>query len=433
MLDYDIEKLTRSELENLQSERLRNLVSYVYDNCKMYKSKMQKEKVKPKDIKSIKDIHKLPFTTKQDLRSNYPFGMFSAKKKDIIRLHASSGTSGKLTVVGYTKNDIEMWSTALERCLRRVGVNENSVCHIAFGYGLFTGGIGIHYGCEKVGAVTVPVSTGNTERQLMLLKDFQADVLFATPSYAIYLSESMKKYGYKIDDFNLKIGIFGAEPWSDHMRSEIEKRLKIKAYDIYGLSEIAGPGVACECKKQQGLHISEDLFYPEIVDVEKGQQLGYNKEGEMVMTTLLKEGIPLIRYRTRDLTSLHLDECACNETLLVRMKRVKARNDDMMIIRGVNVFPSQIETVLYANRKDISPNYRLIITRKGALDDLEIQVELSENFQSDEIKKVQELQRKLRSEIASMIGINAQITLLSFNSLPRTAGKTQRIIDQRIK
>lgn len=426
--DKKTECMSSGEMRSLQSERLVKLVKYVYENNKVYHDKMDNEKVKPSDIKSIDDIVKLPFTTKQDLRGNYPFGMFTAPKKDIVRLHASSGTSGKLTVVGYTKNDLEIWSECAARALVSAGVTEDSIVHIAYGYGLFTGGLGIHYGAEKLGAIAVPASSGNTTRQISLMSDFGADTLCCTPSYALYLGEALESSENKL--LNLKIGIFGAEPWSDTMRKKIEKILGIKAYDIYGLSEIAGPGVAMECSEQSGCHIYEDHFYPEILDTKTLEPLNYGEKGELVFTTLTKEGIPLIRYRTRDLTKLKKETCSCGRTL-VKMGRIIGRSDDMLIIRGVNVFPSQIETVLLNFSEGILPHYEIFIDRINSTDYFEIRVEMNESIFSDEVKKIEIIKKQIESELQSALGISVNVKLVAPNSLPRYEGKAKRIIDNR--
>ena len=405
------------------------MVKRVYDNGPVYRAKMDEAGVKPEDIRTIKDITKLPFTVKQDLRDNYPFGMFSAPKKDIVRLHASSATTGKLTVVGYTRKDLDTWAEVDARSLVMAGATNESTVHVAYGYGLFTGGLGMHYGAEKLGAVTVPVSAGNTKRQLMLMRDFGADILCCTPSYAIYLAEEIEREGMNIDDFNLKAGIFGAEPWTNEMRRIIEAKLKIKAYDIYGLSEICGPGVACECEEQSGMHINEDFFFPEVVDRDTLEPLPYGEEGELVFTTLTKEGIPLIRYRTRDLASLNAEPCKCGRTL-IKMNKVNGRTDDMLIIRGVNVFPSQIETVLL-NSTGVEPHYHIIVDRVNNLDIIEIEVEMSEKLFSDEVKAIEALRKKLEADMLSMIGVSAKITLVSPHSIARSEGKAKRITDKR--
>ncbi|MBR2614237.1 MAG: phenylacetate--CoA ligase [Clostridia bacterium] len=425
----EIECMSRSEKEALQSERLVDVVKRVYDNVKMYRAKMDAIKLKPSDIKSIKDIYKLPYTVKQDLRDSYPFGMFAVPKRDIVRLHASSATTGKLTVVGYTKNDLDMWAECDARALVMAGATPDSTVHVAYGYGLFTGGLGMHYGTEKLGATVVPVSSGNTKRQLMLMKDFEADILCCTPSYAIFLAEEMEKEGYSLKDFNLKAGIFGAEAWTEEMRKTIENRLNIKAIDIYGLSEICGPGVACECSKQSGMHIQDDYFFPEIISTDTLEPLPIGEEGELVFTTLTKEGIPLIRYRTRDLCSLNDTPCACGRTS-IKMNKVFARSDDMLIIRGVNVFPSQIESVLLSNPL-ASPHYHIVVDRVNNLDVLEIQVEMSEALFSDEVKTIENFKNKLAQDMASAISVSAKITLVSPHSIERSEGKAKRITDKR--
>lgn len=428
----EIETMTRSEMSALQSERLVKLTERVYANVPYYKAKMDAIGLKPQDIKSISDISKLPFTLKTDLRGNYPFGLFGCDRKNVVRLHASSGTTGKLTVVGYTKNDVEAWSECCARALVSAGVSNEDTVHIAYGYGLFTGGLGLHYGTEKLGAAAVPVSSGNTMRQITLLKDFGSTVIACTPSYAVYLAEEMAAEGLTPSDFSLKTGIFGAEPWTDEMRREIEKKLKIKAYDIYGLSEISGPGVAMECNRFCGKHIYEDYFYPEIIDPETLQPLPYGQKGELVFTTLTKECIPLVRYRTRDICTLYAEPCDCGRTL-VRMSKIEGRSDDMLIIRGVNIFPSQIETVLLNIGGMIGPHYQIILDKKGSLDTMEIQVELNENAFSDEVKVIEQLKARISHDMQSMLGISAKITIVSPRSLPRSEGKAKRIIDNRKK
>ncbi|MFA5449808.1 MAG: phenylacetate--CoA ligase [Clostridia bacterium] len=426
-----LECLTADEKRELQSQRLVALVSKVYNNVPYYRAKMQAAGVSTSDIKSIDDIVKLPFTTKQDLRDNYPFGMFAVPKSEIIRVHASSGTTGKLTVVGYTKNDINVWAECCARALVAAGADINSTVHVAYGYGLFTGGLGMHYGGELMGATVVPVSSGNTARQIMLMKDFQADIICCTPSYAIYLADEMAKQGFTPEDFNLKAGIFGAEPWTNEMRDEIEAKLKIKAYDIYGLSEISGPGVAAECAYQTGSHIYDDHFYPEIVGEDTLMPVPYGEKGELVFTTLTKEGIPLIRYRTRDITMLDNSPCPCGRTGL-RISRIKGRSDDMLIIRGVNIFPSQIESVLMSSDKRISPHYHINIDRINNLDIMEIEIELDSSVAFDEIKTIEEVKRKLAADIASAIGVYANIKLVSCGSIARSEGKAKRVTDKRV-
>lgn len=431
MFNEKIEKMSRSEMENLQSDRLVDVVKRVYDNVKYYRNKMDAIKLKPSDIKSIKDISKLPYTTKQDLRDNYPFGTFAVPKKDIIRVHASSGTTGKLTVVGYTKRDIDDWAECTARALSMAGCTNEDVVHISYGYGLFTGGLGIHYGAEKLGAMTVPVSTGNTMRQITLLKDFEASTICCTPSYAMFIAEELQKLNIPVSELNLKRGIFGAEPWSIEMKNKIEKLLNIEAFDIYGLSEISGPGVSMSCGDEFGLHVMEDFFYPEIIDVDTLEPLEDLQSGELVFTTLNKQGIPLLRYRTRDISALNHSECKHCKRTLVRMKRVCGRSDDMLIIRGVNVFPSQIETVLMNIPEVIGSHYKIFVDRAGFLDTMEIQVEISENNVTDEVKSIENIRHRVEHDMQSMLGIAAKITLVSPNSLPLSEGKTARIVDRR--
>ena len=372
------ECLSRSEMQNLQSERLRKTVERVYNNCAPYRKKMDELKLKPSDVKSVSDLYKLPFTVKHDLREAYPFGFYSSPAEDIVEVHASSGTTGKLTVVGYSRNDLEVWSEIVARGLSMAGVTKDSMVHVAYGYGLFTGGLGAHYGAQKIGASTVPASAGNTIRQLTLLRDFGATHLCCTPSYAIFLGTEIEKAGMKIEDFSLVGGAFGAEPWTDNMRREIERTLHIDALDIYGLSEICGPGVAMECLQKSGSHVQEDHFIPEIIDPETLEPLPFGSEGELVFTTITKTGQPLIRYRTRDLCTLSNEKCACGRTT-VKMGRVKGRSDDMLIVRGVNVFPSQIEAAIM-NVAGVSPHYMIYVDRVNNLDTMEIHIELAGNI-----------------------------------------------------
>lgn len=427
-----MECMSRDEMTKLQSERLVETIARVYETVPAYRAKMDAKGVKPSDIKGIQDISKLPFTTKQDLRNGYPFGMFSAEMKDIVRIHASSGTTGKLTVAGYTKHDIDVWAECVARALVATGASKESVVQIAYGYGMFTGGLGLHYGAELLGSAVVPMSSGNTKRQIMLMEDFCSDTICCTPSYALYIAEEIKKSNFDISKLKLKRGIFGAEPWSQEMREEIEHSLNIKAYDIYGLSEISGPGVACECEEQNGLHINEDFFFPEIVDKDTLEPVPYGTEGELVFTTISKFGMPLVRYRTRDIASLSVEPCSCGRTL-VKLGRIRGRDDDMLIIRGVNVFPSQIESVLLAHSANgVQPYYQIIVTRENNLDIMEIQVEISEELFSDTVGKVEELRAKLAAEMLSNLSVSAKIKLVSPNSLPRSEGKAKRIIDNRV-
>ncbi len=381
------ECMEREELKKVQSERLRETVERVYYNVPYYRNKMQEAGLGPEHIQSTDDLHKLPFTTKQDLRDNYPFGLFAVPMSEIVRVHASSGTTGKPTVVGYTHRDIATWSEVMARTLTCAGANRHDFIHVAYGYGLFTGGLGIHYGGEKIGASVIPVSGGNTTRQLQLMHDFGSTVLACTPSYALFLAEAIEESGIDRKELKLRVGVFGAEPWTENMRKEIEEKLRIKAIDIYGLSEVIGPGVASECLFQQGLHISEDHFLPEIIDPRTLEVLPTGETGELVFTTITKEGLPLIRYRTRDLTRLNYDKCTCGRTM-VRMEKCLGRSDDMLIIRGVNLFPSQIESVIL-EMSEIKPHYLLIVDRVNNLDTIELQVEVDEAFFQDKISQLQ--------------------------------------------
>ena len=426
----EIETMSKAEKRELQSRRLVEIVKYAYENQAPYRAKMDAIGLKPSDIKSIDDISKLPFTVKQDLRDAYPFGMMARPRKDLVRLHASSATTGKLTVAGYTQKDIDVWGECAARSLVMAGADEDSVVHVAYGYGLFTGGLGMHYGGEKLGAVVVPASAGNTQKQIQLLSDFGADIICCTPSYIIYLAEEIERMGLKIgEDIKLKGGVFGAEAWSEGMREDIERRLGLRACDIYGLSEIAGPGVACDCQYKTGMHFQDDHFYPEIVDVDTLEPLPYGESGELVITTLTKEGMPLIRYRTRDIASLNDDPCPCGRTS-VKLNKITGRSDDMLIIRGVNVFPSQIESVLLKN-SDIEPHYHINVDRVNNLDTMEIVVELSPNVRLDEVAHVEEIRKKLTADMASALSVSAKITLVSPGTITRSEGKAKRITDKR--
>ena len=429
---YDVVKETmpREELKALQLSRLKCLVEKLYHTVPFYKEKFKEKGLKPEHVRSLKDLQYLPFTTKQDLRNNYPYGLFAAPKENIVRIHASSGTTGKATVVGYTQRDINTWATLMARCLMAAGGSRQDMVHNAYGYGLFTGGLGMHYGAEKLGATIMPFSGGGTRRQVMLMKDFGSTILCSTPSYAIKLHETVQAAGMLPEDFKLKIGIFGAEPWSEGMRQEIESKLGIKAYDIYGLSEIMGPGVAIECAAaQDGLHIWEDHFIPEIIDPETCEVLPMGETGELVVTTITKEGIPLIRYRTRDITSLSAVPCKCGRTH-VRMERIKGRSDDMLIIRGVNVFPTQIESILLETH-GLTSHYQLIIRREGSMDSLEARVEVDEKLFSDEIKHLQKIEAKIQRDIKEFLGVTAKVSLVEPQSIERSNGKAKRIIDLR--
>lgn len=423
------ECMPREQLEEVQLERLKNIVERVYYNVPFYRHKFQEIGIEPGDIQSLEDLRKLPFTVKQDLRDNYPFDMFAVSKTDIVRIHASSGTTGKPTVVGYTRTDLNNWAELMARALTCGGTTKNSVIQIAYGYGLFTGGLGVHYGAERIGAMVIPISGGNTARQLMIMKDFGTTVLTCTPSYAVHLAEVWESMGRDAGELKLQYGIFGAEPWSERMRQELEKRLHISAVDIYGLSEIIGPGVACECQEKQGLHIFEDHFIPEIIDPVTGENLPFGEKGELVLTTLTKEALPVIRYRTGDISILQKEPCACGRTH-IRMHRVMGRTDDMLVIRGVNVFPSQVESVIL-EVGGTEPHYLLIVDRKESLDELEIQVEVSPQMFSDKVKGLEDLEKKIYRRLESVLGISAKIKLVEPHTLPRSEGKAKRVIDRR--
>lgn len=423
------ECMGRDELTKLQNERLLETVERVYFNVPYYRHKMQEKGLGPENIHSINDLGKLPFTLKQDLRDNYPFGLFAVPMSEIVRIHASSGTTGKSTVVGYTRNDISTWSEVMARTLTSAGATRNDFIQIAYGYGLFTGGLGLHYGGEKIGASVIPISGGNTRRQIQIMHDFGSTVLACTPSYALYLAEAIEESGIKREEFKLKAGVFGAEPWTENMRREIERKLRIKTTDIYGLSEVMGPGVAFECGCQNGLHINEDHFYPEIIDPVTLEVLPEGSTGELVFTTLTKEGLPLIRYRTRDLTSLNHEICECGRTM-VRMEKCLGRSDDMLIIRGVNLFPSMIESVLL-EMKGIKPHYLLIVDRVNNLDTLEIKVEVDEEFFLDKISQLEALRKKIQDTLENAIGLTIKVTLVEPKMIERSEGKSQRVIDKR--
>lgn len=425
----EIETLSREELKKLQGERLKATVRRVYENVPYYSQRMKEKGITPDDINTVDDLCKLPFTYKTDLRDNYPFGTFAVPMEQVVRVHASSGTTGKQTVVGYTKNDLETWADCVARCLASAGVTANDVVHIAYGYGLFTGGLGLHYGAERVGATVIPVSGGNTARQIMLLKDFGATVLCCTPSYALYIADELKSAGLTKDDLKLRVGIFGAEPWTEEMKAQIEERLGLKAYDIYGLSEIIGPGVSMNCSCQKDLHVLADHFIPEIIDPDTGEVLPEGQEGELVFTCITKEALPLIRYRTRDISVLNYEKCECGRTM-PRMKKVRGRSDDMIIIRGVNVFPSQIESVLLKHSQ-VEPHYMIIVDRVNNLDVLEVQIEMNDSIFSDKVSSIESVERRLRQDIESTLGISAKIRLVENRSLQRSEGKVKRVIDKR--
>lgn len=424
------ECMSIDDRRQLQGKRLYHIVNYVYHNVPFYRKKMQEMDVYPDDIKSIEDITKLPFTTKQDLRDNYPFGLQAAPASEIVRVHASTGTTGNPTIVGYTRKDITIWSECMARCLTSFGVTRNDVFSVAYGYGLFTGGLGAHYGVENLGATVIPASTGNTEKHIRLIRDLGITGIACTPSYALHLAETMEKMGISKDDVKLRVGCFGAEPWTENMRTEIENRLGLSGYNIYGLSEIMGPCVSYECECKNGSHICEDHFYPEIINPETLEQLPYGQQGELVFTTLTKEGMPLLRYRTRDLSSLIEGKCDCGRTE-VRMTRIVGRSDDMLIIRGINVFPSQIESVILST-EEFEPHYQLIVERKGNLDDLMVNVELKpQYFATDDLHQLEALQRKLEGKLKSVLSIKARVRLLPSGTLERSEGKTKHVIDNR--
>lgn len=425
------ECMSRKELNDLQLSRLKAIIYKVYDRIPFYKESFEKAGFKPSDLRSMDDVQRIPFISKKDLRENYPFKLFAEPMNNIVRIHSSSGTTGKPVVVGYTQNDINMWAELMARSLMCAGAGSNDIIQNAYGYGLFTGGLGIHYGGERMGATVVPVSGGNTKRQVMIMEDFGTTVLTCTPSYALYIGEVAKEMGIDIKNLPLKIGVFGAEPWSDNMRKELEAKLNIDAMDIYGLTEVLGPGVSMECEQKDGLHIFEDHFIAEIIDPDTGEPLPYGETGELVFTSLTKEAFPVIRFRTRDITSLNPDQCKCGRTI-ARMGRVSGRTDDMLIIRGVNVFPSQIESVLM-EIKETEPYYEIVVERKDMMDDLEVRVEVNEKLFSDEIRKLEAVQTRLQNEIESLLGISVKVTLVEPKTIERSEGKAKRVRDLRPK
>jgi phenylacetate-CoA ligase len=441
------EALSPQEMKKLQSERLKKVCERVYDRVPFSKKAFDTKGVKPADIKSVEDIVKLPFTKKSDLRDNYPYGLFAEPMENIVRIHASSGTTGKPTVVAYNRNDISLWANVMARTFTCAGATKKDIVQNAYGYGLFTGGLGAHYGAELVGASVIPMSGGNTQKQIMIMQDFGSTVLCCTPSFALYLYDVACDMKINFDTIKLRVGLFGAEPWTDEMRREIEERLRIKAIDIYGLSEIIGPGVSSECvEAQQGLHINEDHFYPEIIDPLTGKQLPYGQEGELVITSVSREAMPLIRYRTGDITSLNPEKCVCGRTT-VRMRRVRGRADDMLIIRGVNVFPSQVESVLLRS-KEVAPHYVIEVSRKGRLDDMNVRVEVTPDVMekmaakvlttdlktfAQEEEELLKIKREIQKNIKDIIGVNTDITLVPPSSIQRSEGKAKRVIDNRPK
>ncbi|HXV22447.1 MAG TPA: phenylacetate--CoA ligase [Desulfuromonadales bacterium] len=426
----EFETLPRAAIESLQLKRLQHVVQKACATVPFYRESFARAKVTPEMIRSLDDLRRIPFTLKQDMRDNYPYGLFAVPLEEIVRIHASSGTTGKPTVVGYTQRDIEMWAELMARSFVAAGAHRGDIIHNAYGYGLFTGGLGAHYGAEKLGASVIPMSGGNTKKQIMIMQDFGSTILTCTPSYSLYLAEAAAEEGIDMSELKLRIGIFGAEPWTEEIRAEIESKLNIKAIDIYGLSEILGPGVAIECvEAQKGLHIWEDHFIPEIIDPATGEVLPPGEQGELVITTITKEGIPMIRYRTRDITRLISEPCICGRTH-VRLARMSGRSDDMLIIRGVNVFPSQIESVLMTV-EGVEPHYQLIVDREENLDTLEVQVEVNEKTFSDEIKVLQDLSSRIRKEIKDILGITCKVRLVEPKSITRSEGKAKRVIDKR--
>jgi phenylacetate-CoA ligase len=428
--EEEMETLPRVGLESIQLLRLQHLVARVYNKVAPYRRKMEEAGVRPEDIKSLADLARLPFTVKDDLRDNYPFGLFTVPMEEVVRVHASSGTTGKSTVVGYTAGDIKTWSNVMARALCCAGATKGDMIHNAYGYGLFTGGLGAHYGIERLGATAIPVSGGNSKRQINIMRDFGSTVLMSTPSYALNLADAMDSMQIDPKSLSLRVGIFGAEPWSENMREEVERKLNLKATDIYGLSEVMGPGVAQEClQTERGMHIFEDHFLPEIIDPDTGRVLPPGEKGELVFTTLTKEAFPIIRYRTKDITRLFYEPCRCGRTL-VRMEKVTGRTDDMLIIRGVNVFPSQVEHVL-VGIEGVEPHYLIVVEREGNLDTMEVQVEVSEGVFSDEIRVLENLSRHIQKEIKDLLGVTCRVKLVEPRTIQRSEGKAQRVIDNR--
>ena len=430
IFNMEYETMPREALEAIQLRRLQTTVERVYANVPFYREKFKEANVTPADLKSLDDLKRLPFTTKQDLRDRYPYGMFAVPMDHVVRIHASSGTTGQSTVVGYTARDIKTWAELMARSLMAGGATRNDIIHNAYGYGLFTGGLGVHYGAEALGASVIPVSGGNTRRQVVIMKDFGPTVITCTPSYSLHLAEVAEEMGISFRDLKFKFGVFGAEPWSETMRQEIERKLNLVAVDIYGLSEIMGPGVSIECHEaKRGLHVFEDHFIPEIIDPQTLEPLPYGEMGELVFTTITKEAFPVIRYRTRDITSLNPEPCICGRTH-IRMNRVTGRSDDMLIIRGVNVFPSQIENVLM-DIEGVSPHYQLVVDREGSLDMLTVMVEVSEGLFSDEVKQLQAVQKKITKNIKEFLGVSATVKLVESKAIARSEGKAVRVVDNR--
>ena len=427
--DAEHETMSRAALQELQLQRLKCQIATVYEKVPFYRQALQSKGLAPRDIRSLADLSKLPFTFKRDFRDNYPLGLAAVLTEQIVRLHASSGTTGKPTVVPYTARDVDLWTEVMARTLTAAGVGKHDVVHNAYGYGLFTGGLGFHYGAERVGATVIPVSGGQTKRQIMLIQDLGSTVLCCTPSYALYLTEVAAEMGVDLHNTKLRVGIFGAEPWTQRMREEVQAKTGLLAIDIYGLSEVIGPGVSVECEHQTGLHIFEDHFLPEIVSPESGEPLPYGERGELVLTTLTKEALPVIRYRTGDITALHPERCVCGRTL-VRMDKISGRTDDMLIVRGINVFPSQIESVLL-QVEGIQPHYQIIVDRQHTLDDLELWVEVSDAIFADEIAGMRTLEQTLHNELHNALGISARVKLVEPRTIQRSEGKAKRVIDRR--
>ncbi len=428
MYNWQVETMSRDQMQAMQSARLRDMLRRI-DSVPLYRKRLHEAQIEVGDIKGIEDLSRLPFTYKEDLRDNYPYGMIAVPQDDVVRLHASSGTTGKRTVVAYTADDIGVWSEVMARTLAGAGGHSRDIVQVAYGYGLFTGGLGAHYGAERLGATAVPSSVGNTKLQVQLMVDFKTTMICCTPSYMLYLAEVIEEMGIQRSDLALRAGCFGAEPWTEHMRSEIESRLGIKAHDIYGLSEIIGPGVSFECETQSGLHVNEDHFIPEIVDPDTGEVLPDGQYGELVFTCLTKQAMPLLRYRTRDIAKLDRSPCACGRTL-IKMSKPSGRADDMLIIRGINVFPSQIESVLL-QLSDIAPHYQLVVDRKHGLDTLDVVVEMVEDMFSDAVRHIEAQQARIQSAIASTLGISVGVKLVAPKSIARSEGKAQRVIDKR--
>ena len=424
----EIETMPREQMRALQSERLVKTVRHVWEHVPFYRARMEQAKVSPEDIRSVDDLSKLPFTCKQDLRDNYPYGLFAVPMKDIVRLHASSGTTGKQIVVGYTQHDLDLWADCCARALTAAGGTKEDIVHISYGYGLFTGGLGIDGGARRLGAATVPVSSGNTQRQITILQDFGSTILCCTPSYALHIAEVLRDSGLTKDDIHLKAGIFGAEPWTAEMRAQIEQMLGIRAYDIYGLTEIVGPGVAFECSEQTGMHVNEDHFLVEVVDPDTGAPLPDGEQGELVFSCITKQAFPILRYRTHDIGVIQHGKCACGRTL-VKMTKPRGRTDDMLIIRGVNVFPSQIESVLLS--QGYTANYQILVDRANNFDSIEVNVEMNPEIFSDTVRGLVKKEKELEEALKSLLGISAKVHLLEPNSIERSTGKAVRVIDKR--